>query len=267
MKKTLAMILVGSISLSLLAACSPDGEPAETPITMQPQTSAPDSAEPVTTSLDAAADATVPIVSETEAIDSPDAGITDREPSAQAPDEGDGVYIPSTDNPWELYAESPLIVMAMLFDSRKLPDGRLESVIPSYIVSEVIEEELEKNDDAFGKYESMKRNSDGSITITYSKAEHERMLNTIKDGLHQIFDQSKEAFTSYRTLEYNDTMTEVKVLVDKGQWREFDALGAMGMTSLIMIYHIYSGDSENMDNFTLNFVDDKTGEVVYSGIE
>ena len=262
MKRLFALLLIGSMSFTMIAACDQDGETAETATTTQNQTSRADSVEATTTDRDDESEG-----SEDVDISSPDAGATDVDLGKEDLDDDDYVYDPDEANPWSLYEDSPLVSLAMLFQNEKHPDGRLESTIPSFMVSEVIEEALEENKDAFGKYETMRRNSDGSITIIYSKAEHERMLKNIRDGLHLLFEQTKEAIPSYRSLEYDKDMTDVKILVDAGQWRDYDGMGAIGMTMFIMMYNAYSGTSEEMGDFTLNFVDDKTGEIITSGLD
>ena len=248
MKQMLAWILIGSLSLSLLTACQQDVDPGSETQESRNTTSA----ESTTTTADAETTTT------TTTTDAPGAlGAADF--VAMSP--------PDTGVSWEDYAESPLILLAMIFETERLPDGGLESRIPAYVMDDEIQEALDEEDGGFGNYESMTRNSDGSITITYSKEEYERIVNAIRVGLHQTFDRITETFSSYRTLAYNEDMSDVRVMVDSGQWRDFDAAGAMALMSMVMMYRMYYGRYENLSDFTFNYYDVDTGELVATGID
>ncbi len=98
-------------------------------------------------------------------------------------------------------------------------------------------------------------NEDGSITISMSKEKHKQMLDEIKKELEDMF--PAEEFASIKEFEFNDDLTDCKLIVDKAAFEKgFDSFAVFGIGLIVQTYHFIEGDPSQKT--VIHYIDFKT---------
>lgn len=109
-----------------------------------------------------------------------------------------------------------------------------------------------------------KKNDDGSVTYTMSKAKHIEMMQEMKASVTEYVDEliNGEDFASIKNVEYNKDFSKFTLEVDKEAFENsFDGFAALGLAMSGMFYQLFEGVDEEKLNVTIETVDHSTGEV------
>lgn len=112
-------------------------------------------------------------------------------------------------------------------------------------------------------YLSAVPNTDGSVTLTMTKAKRSEMMAEMKQSIDDNIQKSigDDGFQSIKEVTYNDDVTEFTVKVDReafeGSW---DGLSALTYAFCGAAYQYYSGVSD--PRVVVNYIDADTGEVI-----
>ncbi|WP_208558960.1 hypothetical protein [Marinilactibacillus kalidii] len=108
------------------------------------------------------------------------------------------------------------------------------------------------------------QNEDGSLTIKLSRAQHQALLDELKQTITQSVEELKtdENYQSFKDITFNDDFSEFSVVVDKAVYEEgFDGFGVMGLAISALYYQVFEGkDPENLSS-TIEIKDEASGEV------
>lgn len=112
-------------------------------------------------------------------------------------------------------------------------------------------------------YLSAVPNTDGSVTLTMTKAKHSEMMAEMKQSIDDNIQKSigDDGFQSIKEVTYNDDVTEFTVKVDReafeGSW---DGLSALTYAFCGAAYQYYSGVSD--PRAVVTYIDADTGETI-----
>lgn len=115
----------------------------------------------------------------------------------------------------------------------------------------------------FGVSEVIK-NDDGTITYRMSKVVHNKMLKELASGFDEYIDEliTKNNFKSLKDVEYNDSLTEITIIVDKTLYENsFDGMAAFGLSIYAFIYQAFDGVDPDNAKVTVHVKDEATGDV------
>lgn len=126
-----------------------------------------------------------------------------------------------------------------------------------------IQAEVEAN--GFKKYVI---NNDGSVTFTMSKAKHSEMLDTMKENVDETIDSmlnGEEAVTSFKKIEYNDSLSRFDISVDEAAFTDsLDALNTLTFLFSGVYYQVFDGiDPEEID-VVINYYNADTNDLIDS---
>lgn len=114
---------------------------------------------------------------------------------------------------------------------------------------------------------SVTKNDDGSITYKMSKADHKKMMDDMKTSTAEtlkgyVTDTDLESITD---VSFNDDFSQIKISVDKEKYENsMDSFAALGAGFQGMFYQLFDGRKEADVSVKIDFVDNKTGEVLDS---
>ncbi|MEK5231932.1 hypothetical protein MHB42_09170 [Lysinibacillus sp. FSL K6-0232] len=109
------------------------------------------------------------------------------------------------------------------------------------------------------------KNDDGSVTYKMTTAEHEEMLNGIKEGIKATIEDMKtgEDFQSIKDVTYNDTFSEFTLAVNKEEFdKGLDSIASFGLGIAGMYYQLFNGVAVEDYQVTVSFTDEATDEVI-----
>ncbi|KOY83460.1 hypothetical protein I6G82_06920 [Lysinibacillus macroides] len=109
------------------------------------------------------------------------------------------------------------------------------------------------------------KNGDGSVTYKMTTAEHEEMLNGIKEGIQGSINEMEkgEDFQSIKNVTYNDSFSEFTLTVNKEEFEKgLDSIASFGLGIAGMYYQLFNGVAVEDYQVTVNFTDEATDEVI-----
>lgn len=136
--------------------------------------------------------------------------------------------------------------------------------VKAYLVNKTDKDLMFYCDDAsINGYLSAVPNTDGSVTLTMTKAKHSEMMAEMKQSIDDNIQKSigDDGFQSIKEVTYNDDVTEFTVKVDReafeGSW---DGLSALTYAFCGAAYQYYSGVSD--PSVVVTYIDADTGETI-----
>jgi len=107
-------------------------------------------------------------------------------------------------------------------------------------------------------------NDDGSVTYTYPKSVHSKMMKEMKEEIILFLDEMKTSgdFTSIKDVQYNDDFSEFKLIVDKAVYESgFEAFASFGIGIQSMFFQNFNGVASDKVKATIEIQDFTTNEV------
>lgn len=106
------------------------------------------------------------------------------------------------------------------------------------------------------------RNDDGSVTLTMSAGDHEKMMTGVRDELNSSFTEIGEQFKSIKNVEFNDDFTHATMTVDREAFEGgMDSMSLMLFAIAPPLYQIYNGVPADQVKIEVEIKDEATGEV------
>ena len=107
-------------------------------------------------------------------------------------------------------------------------------------------------------------NEDGSVTLTMSKENYDKLLSTMKTSLDQTIAgyTNGTTFPSIKEITYTDDLSEIKLTVDYEAFtNSMGSFAILGLGLQGYLYRIFTGQSETV---TITYIDETTGKSVES---
>ncbi len=128
---------------------------------------------------------------------------------------------------------------------------------------ESTQEQLDENSKDGLKYEF---DSNGTITCTVT--DQSLAQKNVKAEIEQYFKEYQtpedQAYVkSYQALEYNDDLSEIKIICNGSDWTEYDGWNSLILLNCAHKYQQISGYSREEESSTITFVDEK-GNLIFS---
>ncbi len=174
----------------------------------------------------------------------------------QAVDNGTGTEAESTDDGMEqLEAIGDVDVDKGLFN--------VTLTIPKDFVGDTTQEKLDESVKENG-YKSATLNSDGSVTYVMTKAQHEEMLEGIRESLDQSLSEmiGSSDYPNITNVEHNDDYTSFTITTKNAEPDLSESFSVMAIYMYGGMYGIFSG--EEVDNVHVDFRNADTGEIIGS---
>lgn len=143
----------------------------------------------------------------------------------------------------------------------------VEVTIPATLVKQ-IDSELTSQEaaDSFAEEQGIKKavyNSDGSLTLTMTKAEHKKivddMAETIDEALQEMIDDES---SNVSKIDVNDTYSDFKVTLDSDSVSLVDSFNVLAFYIYGGYYNALAGNQ--VDDVTIEYISASTGEVLDS---
>ena len=107
-------------------------------------------------------------------------------------------------------------------------------------------------------------NEDGSVTLTMSKENYDKLLTTMKTSLDQTIAgyTNGTTFPSIKEITYTDDLSEIKLTVDYEAFsNSMGSFAVLGLGLQGYLYRIFIGQSETVK---ITYIDETTGKSVES---
>lgn len=138
----------------------------------------------------------------------------------------------------------------------------VEVTIPASLVEEADVDGLvnEFADDGISISDA-RRNADGSVTYRMSRADHRRLLSSLREGIGESFEDVSSDFPSVRSIDFNTDLTRFSLTVDRAAFENsFDGFVIFLPLFAAGIYAAFDGrDPEGM-RIEIDYVDASTGQ-------
>lgn len=119
---------------------------------------------------------------------------------------------------------------------------------------ETVEEYANRMKDE-GKFKDVTANSDGSVTVKMSKADHKKMLEEFKAEIVSMFPD--ESYPSIYRIEINDDYTDCRLIVNQAAFENsFDGIAILGVSLGAQMYHIFEGEPDAVT--VIHYIDEET---------
>lgn len=108
------------------------------------------------------------------------------------------------------------------------------------------------------------KNDDGSLTYKMSKSTYNEIMENMKSEFDVYIDEMKngEDFTSIKDIKYNDSLTEMTLIVDQEKYENsFDGFASMGLGIYGIYYQIFDGSIPDDAKVTINVQNVDSGNV------
>lgn len=138
--------------------------------------------------------------------------------------------------------------------------------IPASMLAGMTEEDIKEMADE-GGLGNYTMNTDGSVTYTMSKSEHEQVLKQFKESLKESVDDllnGEEAVESFQKIEYNDDISEVNVYVDQAKFNGMEMFYSLSFYIVGMYYQLFAGVEPDNIDIVVNYIDASTNETIDS---
>lgn len=106
------------------------------------------------------------------------------------------------------------------------------------------------------------RNPDGSVTYKMSRADHRRLLSSLRESFEESFEETSADFPSVQSITSNNDLTRFRMVVDRSAFENsFDGFAVFIPLFAAGIYAAFDGrDPEGM-RIEIDYVDASTGQV------
>lgn len=107
-------------------------------------------------------------------------------------------------------------------------------------------------------------NEDGSVTLTMSKENYDKLIATMKTSLDQTIAgyTNRTTFPSIKEITYTDDLSEIKLTVDYEAFsNSMGSFAVLGLGLQGYLYRIFTGQSETVK---ITYIDETTGKSVES---
>lgn len=105
-----------------------------------------------------------------------------------------------------------------------------------------------------------------TVVYTMTKPQRDEMLAQMRSSANEAADELIADDTNAVTdVEFNDSMTSIKVSVDASRYGALQSLLALGFYIQGALYQQFNGVSSDEIDVIVEFVDDQTGEVLDTG--
>lgn len=107
-------------------------------------------------------------------------------------------------------------------------------------------------------------NEDGSVTLTMSKENYDKLIATMKTSLDQTIAgyTNGTTFPSIKEITYTDDLSEIKLTVDYEAFsNSMGSFAVLGLGLQGYLYRIFTGQSETVK---ITYIDETTGKSVES---
>lgn len=139
----------------------------------------------------------------------------------------------------------------------------VEVTIPASLVEETDVDGLvnEFADDGISISDA-RRNADGSVTYRMSRADHRRLLSSLREGIAESFEDVSSDFPSVRSIDSNTDLTRFSLTVERAAFENsFDGFVIFLPLFAAGIYAAFDGrDPEGM-RIEIDYIDASTGQV------
>lgn len=107
-------------------------------------------------------------------------------------------------------------------------------------------------------------NEDGSVTYVMSSAQHNTILDEMRDGIDEmVAEEEKTNPGLYQEVTFNDDMTEFEVIVASEQkYRDSMSMLSLGLMFGAGFFQIFYGVPEDDRHVVITYVDSQTGDVI-----
>lgn len=133
--------------------------------------------------------------------------------------------------------------------------------VPADFIGEITQEQLDESKKENG-YKSATLNGDGSVTYVITKAQHQEMM----DGIRQSIDESlaemasSEDYPGIVKIEANSDYTKYTVTLNTEEVGIREGVAAMGLYIFSGMYHVFNGTDPG--NINVQYVNETTGKII-----
>ncbi len=133
--------------------------------------------------------------------------------------------------------------------------------IPADFVEAQTQEELNKLAEEYG-FQSITLNEDGSATYVMTQKQHQELVEEYRNQVNSSLDAmiGSETYPNFTKIETNDNFTEFTVTTKSTELDMTESFSVLGFYMYSGIYNVFSG--ETVDNVTVTFVNEATGEII-----
>jgi hypothetical protein len=138
----------------------------------------------------------------------------------------------------------------------------VELTLPADLFEGQTEDEIIANAKEEGVKE-VKVNEDGTVYYKMSKSEHKKMMEAMKQGVVESITEivNSDDFPSIKEISYNKDFTEYDITVDRTAFdNSMDGFVLFSLAISSTYYNAFDGKSDDL-KFTMNMIDEATGEV------
>lgn len=107
-------------------------------------------------------------------------------------------------------------------------------------------------------------NEDGSLTLKLSRAQHQELLDSMKESVDASIEQLKtdDTYTSFEDIQYNDNYSEMSISVDREAYESgMDGFGIFALALPAMYYQVFEGTAPEDLEVVFELEDASNGEV------
>lgn len=124
------------------------------------------------------------------------------------------------------------------------------------------QEEIQASLDKEGRNIQATVNDDGTVTYRMSRGEFDRFKADLKAGVDESIQEAiNEESNIYKSVTYNDDMSEFEVVVDRNALENSFSFFGFGLLFSAGFYQAFTGVDEGKRFVLINYVDEKTGKV------
>lgn len=133
--------------------------------------------------------------------------------------------------------------------------------IPADFIGEVTQEQLDKNVAERG-YKSATLNDDGSVIYVMTKAQHEEMMDGIKQTIDDALAEMapSDDYPSFVSIEANNNYTNFKVITTSEELGLVESFSVMSFYMYGGMYNHFNGTP--VDNIHVDFINQNSGGII-----
>lgn len=138
----------------------------------------------------------------------------------------------------------------------------VEITIPADFIEEGITQESLNEEASEAGFKSAALNEDGSVTCIMTKAQHQEMMDGIRDSIDQSLSKmvDPETYPTFVSVTANDDYTKFTVETSATELGLTESFSVMAFYVFAGMYHAFNGTQ--VDDVTVSFVNADTGEVI-----
>jgi len=107
------------------------------------------------------------------------------------------------------------------------------------------------------------RNTDGSVTFTMNKDDHQSMLASLRDSVKELTDGmlvGPDAVPSFKKIDYSEDLVRFDVYIDVDAFTDLDAINILGLYMYSEYYQRIAGVAEEDIDVYVTFFDYASGK-------